>query len=263
MAIEGLDAERIADAAFDLMTLSSAWVPAAVAFTVVVALRLSPHSTPVPAAVVWAPSVLAGALLVRDSSDTGGAPVSGWMIAVTATAVLVVGVGIWVADQWGAPSRSLAHGGRTVHVAVAVIGVALCVPETVRVVIAVGPALLTVAAMWKGLVAPLSRPEVVVAISLLAWVGLIDGSYRPSAVVGSAACIAAVGLLAPTGSTDGKRSPAPSQLAIHAVFLVTVLVCSRVAGIAASTGYAVSVALISLVAGAITSWMIAWQRWLR
>ncbi|MDH3679521.1 MAG: hypothetical protein OEV40_06160 [Acidimicrobiia bacterium] len=189
-----------------------------------------------------------------------------WMVPVLALAVVAVGVAVAATARSGTSRPNL-----TVAVALATAGVFLCVPETGVVRFVVGPMVLVGLSVGIGLARPLASFAVLVAVAGLAWLALIDGHTRGSAVVGAAACIGAVAFVPlierASWSADGvppvdwrsaAASPDRAVLAGHGVLAFAVLACSRWAGIQRSTTVAaVQVVMVLTVTGGVLWWLQA------
>lgn len=151
----------------------------------------------------------------------------------------------------------------TIAIALATVGVFLCVPETGVLRFVVPPAVLVGPAVWLGVIRPLAPWAVVLIGGGLAWLSVVDGHTRGSAVVGAAACLATVVLvpLIGRGAASRERGPAGDHqvgiaLAEHpvlvgqAVLAVAVIGCARWAGLQESTTVAVAQAGVVLAAAA-------------
>jgi hypothetical protein len=222
---------------------------------------------PGPAALIWGPAVVIGGLI--GGHDVGrylGEPIRGFrrgsLVPIGLALLLYIGsLAVAAIGPKRRGDRSLADD-NTAHLAIAAVGITLCVPETHGLLRVIAPLVVAAAAVRLGWVRPSSAPELVAAATFLALISVVDGQCRGSAVVGASACLAAAGLmglwsgrsLAPSG--DGsRRSDRWVELAI---FSATVLICSRVAVVHGSLWPAVAVSVAALVGGPVV--LLVWDR---
>lgn len=183
-------------------------------------------------------------------------------IAVWMPPVMLAAVAVIVATALWSSKRPATRSSVTVAIGLAAAGVFLCVPETGVLRFVVPPILLAGMAVVVGMVRPLTAPAVAVVGGGLAWLALIDGHARGSAVVGAAASLAVVGLVplierarvpsepSPAGRIDSLGSARREILVGYAILAIAVVACSRWAGLQPSTVVAFAQAVVVLAATA-------------
>lgn len=197
--------------------------------------------------------------------------IDSWMRVLAALAVVAVAAtAAWSSRRTGSGSSL------TIAITLATVGVFLCVPETGVLRFVVPPAILVGPAVWLGLIRPLAPWAVVLIGGGVAWLSVVDGHTRGSAVVGAAACLATVALVPliertaaseEESAASGKGGPARhDQVGIavaehpvlvgQAVLGLAVIGCARWAGLQQSTTVAVVQAgLVLAGAAALLLWL--------
>jgi len=224
---------------------------------------------PVPTRVVMALVLLwiAGELGTRTSLALGAVlAVAGGLALVPAdrpstwvTALLVLGpalAGTAVAEF----DRRAAHTGLGPQLlAVSILGLYACVPDTELVLALLGAAIPLLLLTWPRVLTRLGPGGSYAAIGLFLWIATVGGAGRPGSIVGA---VAALGLLVaePVGRllasrstrTPGSRDRAAGRLTVVAFLVVQVLLAlyaARVAGRVEAPAVAAALALPILVVG--------------
>lgn len=249
----------------DHSVIASVITAAALALGLVAGGRFSGRKPPTWA--VWLPSAIVGLAVARvnvpefDVSrylDPTIREYRWWTGPVATIGFLLHVGGVMRARNGGLPDPT---GGRPrmdlgPYVAGATCGIFLCVPETMLLQVLVGPIAIAVIASVGGRLRTLGRAEAIVIGAGLAWIAVVDGQSRPTAVIGAAGALAATGLLAafPSGPrpTPGGRSrvlPVP-RVAEVTVPVAAVLV-ARLGGLRPTPAAATMVTIVILVGAAV------------
>ena len=194
---------------------------------------------------------------LADRADT-------WMVVLLVLAAIVVVAAV----GWSSSVPSM-QDAFSVTLALATLGVFLCVPETGVLRFVMPPIVIAGLAAGLGLLRPFP-PWVVIATTIgLAGLSVVDGRTRGSAIVGAAACLVAMALLplVTAAATAIGLRPSPegagrsSGLELLAdrrllVIAVAVLACSRWAGLQSSAITAfVQAGLVLAVAAGVLLWL--------
>lgn len=225
---------------------------------------------PVPTRVVVALVLLwiAGEIGARTSLAIGAVLAVAGGLALVApadepstwvTALLVLGpalAGTAVAEF----DRRAAHPGLGPQLlAVSILGLYACVPDTELVLALLGAAIPLLLLTWPRVLTRLGPGGSYAAIGLFLWIATVGGAGRPGSIVGA---VAALGLLVaePVGRllasrstrTPGSRDRAAGRLTVVAFLVVQVLLAlyaARVAGRVEAPAVAAALALPILVVG--------------
>ena len=194
---------------------------------------------------------------LADRADT-------WMVVLLLLAVIVVVAAV----SWSSSVPSM-QDAFSVTLALAALGVFLCVPETGVLRFVTPPIVIAGLAAGLGVVRPFP-PWIVIATTIgLAGLSVVDGRTRGSAIVGAAACLVAMALLplVSAGATALRLRPsiagAGRSSGLHVlvdrrllVVAVAVFACSRWAGLQSSAITAfVQAGLVLAVAAAVLLWL--------
>ena len=208
---------------------------------------------PPPAVLVWMPAVLVGGLVAgHDAERYLGEPIPRfrWVSLMPVVLALAAYTGAVLHSRNRRRQDWITAADATLYQAIAAIGITLCVPETKGLLLVVGPLLVAAVVAWLGWVRPSSTVELLAIGLLLAWITTVDGQSRGSALVGASACLAAAGLLpfwaGRTRVLQGEGPDRVERCVQLAVYGLTILICSRVAGIHPSVEPAVGIAMASL-----------------
>lgn len=241
--------------------MSSVAIPSAVVTAVVVAvaicvaLRLFPSGQRDPTWVI-APAVLIGLWREELAAPERYGDVSGQygaQLAFPAVAVVVATLGVAIClfdrEAIGGHPRTVALDW-AVPLAIAAVGVALCVPETQVALVLAGPLVVVAVLATTGLLLPVTAAHAVALIATLGWVVAVDGGSRWSAVVGGSACLVAVALwlVEPVRSSADRSRPVRRIYQI-AVLSTVVVICARPAGTHPSAVVALSLSAMALGVG--------------
>jgi hypothetical protein len=201
---------------------------------------------------------IAGEIGARTSLPLGApAAVAGGFALVTAAdrpsiwvaALLVLGPGV-AGVAVAAFDRRAAHTGLAPQLlAVSILGLYACVPDTELVLAFLGAAVPLLLLTWPRVVARLGAGGSYAAIGLFLWIATVGGSGRPGSIVGA---VAALGLLVaePAGRLFATRSAGRlSVVALLVVRVVLALYAARVAGRVEAPAVAAALALPVVVVG--------------
>lgn len=186
-------------------------------------------------AVVWIAVRVCGAVLIVSAPS--GSP--GWARVLAFVVVVVVVPLTRVAERRAV--RLL-----PVLVAVSVVGVYVCVPDTELPLVLLGAVLPPLVLVLDRAVRPSASTGALVA--LVVYAVLVGGVGRAGSVVGGLACVVALALPSLAGWFDGSASDRIVLVATHAA---VVLWSARVAGLRESAWVALALCLPALVVGAI------------
>ena len=192
---------------------------------------------------LWLVAAAPGAYLFVEATEIDD---PSWAYA-TILATTLVG-GLLMADFDKAHART---GLPPVMLAITVLGAYVTTPETQHIILLTGAALPLVLLGWPWPLGSLGVGGSFAATAVVTWIVVVDGSFRPSAVVGG---IASLGLFAIEPVVrrlrGGSGRAMPPVLAVAGLHLVVVGACSRVAGLRSSTTLALAiVAVVYAAAG--------------
>jgi hypothetical protein len=181
--------------------------------------------------------VVPGALLLATSQGIQ----TDWARVVVGVTVMAAGAATETERRWPAATPAL--------LVIAAGGVYLTVPDTEHARALVG-ALAPMAFLgWPLALARVGSTGTTAIAGLIVWTAAVDGTGRPGAIVGGAACLGLL-LAEPAARVLQRRAaPIPPPVAITAQ-IVVVLLASRVAGLRQSAGEAAVVVAALLVAAA-------------
>lgn len=185
---------------------------------------------------LWLVAAAPGAVLFAQATELDE---PSWAYA-TILATTLVG-GLLMADFDKAFART---GLPPVMLAVTLLGAYVTTPETQHMILLTGAALPLVVLGWPWPLGSLGVGGSFAATAMVSWVIVLDGSFRPSSVVGG---IASLGMFAvePVVRRVLGRAETRPVLAVAGLHLVVVGACSRVAGLRSST--AVAVVIVAVV----------------
>jgi hypothetical protein len=198
----------------------------------------------------WAVAAVPGALLFAQAAEIPGLS---WDRTVIALATLVGGA--LVADF------DAAHGSAGLPpamLALTVLGAYVTTPETQTSILLAGAALPIALLGWPASLGSLGAGGAFAATALVSWVVVLDGNFRPGAVVGG---ITALGMFVvePVVRRVWRREATHQWMVVAGLHVVLVGACTRVAGLLTSAiGAAVIVAIAYAIAAVIL--VVAEQR---
>jgi hypothetical protein len=187
-----------------------------------------------------------GAVLLKTNTGLPDVHWVGTLVVVTA----VLG-GTLVADF---DRRYHARGWPVVMYVVSVVGVYFTVPDTERALVLLGVAVPLLLLGWPVALASLGTSGAYPAVGALAWMAAFEGLGRLSAIVGSVACLGLF-VVEPLYRLCKRNAPnlfdaLPQKswvvIPVAFVHLALVFVGSRVAGVRATVGRAVGLAVAEL-----------------
>jgi hypothetical protein len=203
-----------------------------------------------------------GAVVVARAGATGRPD---WAFP-TLVAVTVVGGALAAECDRAHRARGLAP----VMLAVSAFGAYATTPDTEHTAIMLGAAAPLALVGWPRPLASLGVGGSFVAAAVFGWVVVLDGVERDGAVVGGLACLGAL-VVEPVSRWIVRRSrgttPAAAAttghaaLSLVAVHVALVAVCSRVAGLRASTAAALAISAIAYVAAGVVLAGLAGRPW--
>lgn len=202
-----------------------------------------------PPALELAAAVPGAILVTREIPQ----PTEGWVSGLLVLTIVLGGAAAGSFDH-----RWRRRGIGPVVAAITILGIYVCVPETKRVLVLLGVALPLPLMGWPFAVASLGRAGSYTFVAVALWAAAFDGATRSSAIIGS---VASLGLLVAEPAMRaiaGRRGPLelipdriPAWLWVAPVALIhlaIVFVSSRVAGLRATTGEALSVVAAEAIA---------------
>lgn len=195
---------------------------------------------------------LPGAWLV--TSPHGDAFTTGW-IRVLAMVTIVVGGWLVASFDLRWSLEAFAPGLFTM----AVLGAYVTVPDTRRILVLVGVALPLALSAWPVPLAGFGAAGALGATGLLVWASVLDGSARPSSIVGA---LASLGILAAEPLARRLKPSIPTLLdrlpdewwaamPVAGLQIVVVYVAARVGGLSTSVATAAVIAVIDLAVAAV------------
>jgi hypothetical protein len=191
---------------------------------------------------VWLVAAAPGALLFVESTELDDPTWAYGTILVTT----LVG-GLLMADFDKAFART---GLPPIMLAITLLGAYVTTPETQHTILLTGAALPLVLLGWPWPLGSLGVGGSFAVTAIVTWTIVLDGSFRPSSVVGG---IASLGLFAVEPVVRRLRPgvASPPVLVVGGLHLVVVGLCSRVAGLRSSTALALVItAVVYVAAGA-------------
>jgi hypothetical protein len=188
---------------------------------------------------VWAVAAAPGAVLFTRSTELDE---PGWAFATILAATLVGG--LLMADF----DKSFARTGLPpVLLAISLLGVYVTTPETQHAILLTGAALPLFLLGWPRPLASLGVGGSFAATALVSWTVVLDGSFRPSSVVGGLTCLGMFAIEPVVRRVLGVTE-VRQVLWVAGLHLVVVGACSRVAGLRSSTTQALVLAALAYVA---------------
>jgi hypothetical protein len=191
---------------------------------------------------VWAIAAVPGAVLFTRATELDE---PGWAFATILAATLVGG--LLMADF----DKSFARTGLPpVLLAISLLGVYVTTPETQHAILLTGAALPLALLGWPRPLGSLGVGGSFAATALVSWTVVLDGSFRPSSVVGGLACLGMFAIEPVVRRVLGVTE-VRQVLWVAGLHLVVVGACSRVAGLRDSTTQALVLTALAYVAAGV------------
>lgn len=192
--------------------------------------------------VVWMAAAVPGALMFTEATDIADLS---WDRTVIVVATVVGGA--LVADFDAAHGRA---GLPPAMLSLTLLGAYVTTPETQTTILLAGAALPIALLGWPAVLGSLGAGGAFAATALLSWGVVLDGNFRPGAVVGG---ITGLGMFAvePAVRRVWRREATHQWLVVAGLHVVLVGACTRVAGLLTSAAQAAVVAAVAHAAAAV------------
>ncbi len=191
----------------------------------------------------------------------GVAAESGWWMAPILVGFVLLGAAA-ITDPRTPPSFDSVG---PILLAITLLGIYACVPETEDAAIVLGVALPLVLVAWPVRAVELGRGGSAACVGVMAWLAGAGGSARHGSVIGALACIGLLGSVPLLAALDRRFGPTrasslslevPTQVVLLVVDLFVVAICSRVAGRQSSVWTSGLIAIVALAVGLALSWLL-------